>query len=239
VVDGMKITVGGGAAVTGDRFLIKPTEGAVAGLDVAITDPAKVAAAAPIATSAGTANTGGATVSGGEVLDATNPQLRSNVTIQFLTATTYSVNGAGSFTYTPGGNIDVNGWRVQIAGAPAVGDTFKVANNLSGVGDNKNMLKLVDSVSTPVLNGGTASLNDASGQFVAGIGTMTNQAQSASDAQKVVFDEGVSAQSAVSGVNLDEEAANLLRYQQAYQAAAQMIRVADTLFQTVLQATQH
>ncbi len=76
------------------------------------------------------------------------------------------------------------------------------------------------------------------GQFVGDIGVKTNQAQVSSAAQKVVYEENVDALQSVSGVNLDEEAANLVRYQQAYMAIAQMIRVADTLFQSVLDATR-
>jgi flagellar hook-associated protein 1 FlgK len=90
----------------------------------------------------------------------------------------------------------------------------------------------------PVMNGGTTSLNAGAGQFVGEVGVKTNQAQVTRDAQKVVADEAASALQSVSGVNLDEEAANLIRYQQAYMAIAQMIRVADTVFQSVLDATR-
>ena len=90
----------------------------------------------------------------------------------------------------------------------------------------------------PVLNNGSASLNASAGQFVGDIGVKTNQAQVTRDATKVVADEASAALQSVSGVNLDEEAANLVRYQQAYMAIAQMIRVADTIFQSVLDATR-
>jgi flagellar hook-associated protein 1 len=237
VADGLEIVVGG-AASTGDEFLIRPTRAAVSGLDVLVTDPARVAAAAPIRGAVNPANTGNGAISAGEVIDASNAQLRDPVTIEFLTATTYSVNGAGSFTYTSGGNIDVNGWRVQISGSPAVGDRFTIGDNSAGAGDNRNALELAKALQTPVLNGGTASLSARVGQFVAEVGVATRQAQVNRDAQSVVYEESAAALDSVSGVNLDEEAANLLRYQQAYQAAAQLIRVADTLFQTLLGATQ-
>ena len=90
----------------------------------------------------------------------------------------------------------------------------------------------------PVLNNGTASLNASAGQFVGDIGVKTNQAQVTRDASKIVSDEASQALQSVSGVNLDEEAANLVRYQQAYMAIAQMIRVADTIFQSVIEATR-
>jgi flagellar hook-associated protein 1 FlgK len=236
VADGISIVVTAGAAV-GDRFMIKPTADAISGMKLLIEDPAEVAAAAPITSSASANNTGNATISAGEVRDATNPQLRNTVTISFQSATQYTVSGDPTvYTYTPGSNIDVNGWRVQISGTPAAGDTFSVKDNVAGTGDNRNALKLADILNAPVLDNGTASLSAAVGQFVGDIGVKTNQAQVSSAAQKVVFDESVDSAQSVSGVNLDEEAANLVRYQQAYMAAAQMIRVADTIFQSVLQA---
>jgi flagellar hook-associated protein 1 FlgK len=237
IADGIQIVVGG-SPNAGDQFLIRPTRTAVSGFDVLVSDPSAVAAAAPIRGTADSANSGTGVVSSGEVLDASNAALRNTTTIQFLSANTYSVNGAGTFTYTPGSNIDINGWRVQISGAPAVGDTFTVGNNTSGSGDNRNALALANALQKPVLNNGTASLSAGIGQFVGSIGVATHQSQVNRDAQSAILDQNVAAQDSVSGVNLDEEAANLLKYQQAYQAAAQLIRVADTLFQSLLTATQ-
>jgi len=235
--EGLDIVVASGTAAVGDRFLIQPTRTAIRGFDVLVSDPARVAAAAPIKTSVATTNAGGAKISAGEVLDATNANLRSTATIQFTSATTYSINSAGSFTYASGGNIDVNGVRVQISGTPALNDRFVISDNSTGLGDNRNALLLSDALQQPVLNGGTTSLTSAVGQFVGGIGVTTRQAQVSRDAQQVVHDENLQARDSVSGVNLDEEAANLLKFQQAYQAAAQLIRISDTLFQTLLGAT--
>ena len=237
VADGLQIVVGG-AAAAGDRFLVRPTASAVSGLAVALTDPSRIAAAAPIRTATASANVGSATISAGEVLDASNPQLRNTATITFINATQYSINGSGTFAYTPGGNIDAFGWRVSIAGTPTAGDVFTVANNTGGVGDNRNALALADMLGTAVLSGGSESINSAITRFVGGIGVATNQAQSSSDAQQVILDDARSEVDSLSGVNLDEEAANLLRYQQAYQAAAQVIRVTQTLFDTLMDATR-
>ena len=148
LADGLSIVVSG-TAETGDRFLILPTRGAVDGLRALITDPAEIAAAAPMVAAVATGNVGNATISPGEVLDATNAQLRSPVAIRFLTASTYSVNGAGSFAYTSGSDIDVNGWRVQISGTPVAGDTFSVGDNTSGSGDNRNALRLAEVLNQP------------------------------------------------------------------------------------------
>jgi flagellar hook-associated protein 1 FlgK len=235
--DGLSIVTSGAPAV-GDRLLIQPTADAVFGMRVLIADASEIAAAAPIVSGANAGNRGSGAISAGEVIDAANPQLRSAVAITFTSPTQYTVSGDPTvYTYTAGADINVNGWRVQISGSPAAGDSFTVSNNLTGAGDNRNALKLASIMTQPVMNGGTTSLNAGAGQFVGEIGVKTNQAQVTRDAQKVVADEAAGALQSVSGVNLDEEAANLIRYQQAYMAIAQMIRVADTIFQSVLDAT--
>jgi flagellar hook-associated protein 1 len=238
LADGLSIVVSGTPSV-GDRLLIKPTAGAISPMRVLVTDPADVAAAAPIVGAATTTNRGTGTITAGEVMNPSNPALRNNATITFTSATQYQISGDPTvYTYTAGANIDANGWRVQISGAPSAGDTFTVRDNSNGVGDNRNALALSGFMSDPVLNNGTTSLSSGIGQFVGDVGVKTNQAQVTRDAQKVVADEAQASMQSVSGVNLDEEAANLLRYQQAYMAISQMIRVADTVFQSVLDATR-
>lgn len=237
MADGLEIEVGG-AANAGDEFLIRPTRSAVADLQVMVSDPSDIAAAAPMRSAANAANTGTGAISAGTVVDAGNANLTNPVVIQFTGTNTYTVDGTGPFAYTPGNPITYNGWSVEITGAPAAGDSFSVGPNTSGAGDNRNALLLAQAMQRPVLNNGTTSLTAGVGQFVGGIGVATRQAQANRDAQAVVHEENLAAQDSVSGVNLDEEAANLLKYQQAYQAAAQLIRIADTLFQSLLNATQ-
>ena len=235
VADGVEIQLSG-TAQDGDRFLIRPTRGAVEDMRVLITDPGRIAAASPIRSAAGAANTGTATISAGEVVDASNPQLQTTVNITFPTATTYSIDGGAAVAYTSGQPISVNGWSVEISGTPAAGDSFTVGSNAGGAGDNRNAQALIDSFKDPVFDGGTVSINASSTQLVGHIGVLTSQAQANRDAQAVIHEEAAAAQDSVSGVNLDEEAANMLKFQQAYQAAAQMIRVASTLFESLLSA---
>ncbi|MEJ1961214.1 MAG: flagellar hook-associated protein FlgK [Gammaproteobacteria bacterium] len=234
--DGLAIVVNSGAQV-GDRFEVRPTRDATGGLDVEISDPAKIAAAAPIRTSAASANTGTGTISAGSVFDATDANLRTTSTIQFIDATHYSINGAGSFSYSADQPILVNGASVSISGAPATGDTFTIKDNAGGTGDNRNILALADSLAKPVMDNGTVSLNDSTSRLVGQIGAATRQVTASRDAQQIVQQEASDARDSVSGVNLDEEAANLIKYQQAYQAAAQMIGIAKNLFDTLLAAT--
>ena len=131
------------------------------------------------------------------------------------------------------------GYRVRITGNPAGGDEFRVAYNSGGSGDNRNGLLLAGLQTARVMNGGSASFNDAYGEMIADVGTRTRQAQAGSEVQQGVMEQSQSAWAAKSGVNLDEEAANMLRFQQAYQAAAQIIAVADRLFDTLMNAVRN
>ena len=235
VADGMSI-VTSGLPAAGDSFKLQPTAGAVAGMNVLITDPNLVAAAAAIRTTTPNANAGSASISAGTVLNAANPALLTPVTIQFTDATHFSINGGAAIAYTSGSSISANGWQVAITGTPVTGDSFTVGPNTGGVGDNSNALAMANVLSRGMLSAGTVSLNAAVTGFVGSIGVATSQAQTSLAAQQTVLTDSTSAVSQVSGVNLDEEAANLVRYQQAYQAAAQIIKTTQTLFNSLLQA---
>ncbi|MEP7242556.1 MAG: flagellar hook-associated protein FlgK [Gammaproteobacteria bacterium] len=235
--DGLSV-VASGTSATGDRFLVRPTQAAAAGLNVLITNPAQIAAASPVKSAASTANTGDATITPAKIVNATNAQLRAPVTITFTSATTYTTDGGTTTqTYTSGGTISVNGWSTTISGTPKAGDSFTVTDNAGGTGDNSNALLMAGAFDQKILSGGTDSVNSAFGGLIGDIGVATQQAQNSRDAQKSVYNDDVAARESVSGVNLDEEAANMLRYQQAYQAAAQLIGIAQTLFNSLLAAT--
>jgi flagellar hook-associated protein 1 FlgK len=234
--DGLRVEVGTGVA-TGDQFVIHPTRDAIQGFDVAITDPAKVAAAAPLRTAAAGANTGTGKIGKAEILTPGSTTL-APVDIVFTSATTYTVNGGPAQTYAAGGNIDVNGWRLQISGAPATGDTFTVRTNAGAVGDNSNAFALADAMKSGVIEGGTVSVSAAVERLTGNLGMQTRAAQMSRDAEASLNESDLAARDAVSGVNLDEEAANMLRYQQAYQAAAQIIAAASQMFDTLINAVR-
>jgi flagellar hook-associated protein 1 FlgK len=237
LADGMSIVIGPGSA-SGDQYVIHPTRDAIRGFSLAITDPSRVAAAAPIRAAATAGNTGSGAVSAGEVLDSTNVNLLTNASIVFTSPTQYTINGGPAQTYTPGGNIDANGWRVQINGTPATGDSFTVRTNAGATGDNRNILALADAMRAGVLENGTISVASAMERLTADMGLQTRTAQVNRDAEAVVNADDLAARDSVSGVNLDEEAANMLRYQQAYQAAAQIIAIANDLFNSLLGAVR-
>ena len=237
VAGGLNIVVGG-APAAGDKILVSAATGAAGSIRKVISDPRGIAMAAPVRTQTAAANTGDATVSPVQVTDRTHPDLLASSVIEFTGAGTYSVNGAGAFPYTSGEDISINGVTFSISGTPAVGDRFIVEPNLGASGDNSNGLNLADIQTVGILDGGTVSINEKYGQLVAAVGGATHQIKSNLEAQNVILANAEDAQLSTSGVNLDEEAANLLRYQQAYQAAAQIVSVANSLFESLLDATR-
>ena len=233
LAQGLSIVVSGTPAA-GDQFQLEALSRAAGSFSVAISDANNIAAAAPIRTIAEETNVGTGTISAGVVTDVNDPGLLTTTTIEFLDATTYSINGAGAFAYTSGSDIVMNGTTVQISGAPQAGDRFLVEANTDGVGDNRNALQLAAVRDIDLLIGGTASLLDASSRLVAQVGAQTLQSTNQRDAEAALLNQAEEALNSVRGVNLDEEAADLIRYEQAYQAAAQTIAVAENLFQTLL-----
>jgi flagellar hook-associated protein 1 FlgK len=237
IADGVSIVVSG-APAAGDQFRIQPTRTGASSIAAVLTDPRGIAAAGPVRASAALTNAGNATISQGDVLDASNANLLTTVSIQFLSATTYSVNGGPAVAYASGGNIDVNGWRVQITGTPVTGDSFTVQKNTGGVADNRNALLAAGLQNENILAGGTTSISGAFSVLVGAVGSEAQQANITRDAQATIASQAKETVSSISGVNLDEEAADLVRWQHAYQAAAQTIAVASTLFDTLIAAVR-
>ena len=262
IVDGMRIVVDP-VAVNGDTFLLQPARNGAMDLQVRITDPALVAAASPLLASAAPGNGGSASITPGTVTDIDNAAFQSNpgaltppLKIRFTAPDTYAIYdnsnpgspalletvtgydpAAGDDLFPTPGGLDF-GYQVRISGSAEVGDEFSVEYNSGGIGDNRNALALADIFDSKLLGNGTESVNDAYRRLVGDVGATTRQAELASGAQHRMLERSLAERDAISGVNLDEEAANLVRYQQAYQAAAQVIATANEMFQTLLNATR-
>lgn len=255
-VDGLTLSMTDGA-VAGDKFTIRPTVNGARDMAAAISDPAKIAAAMPIRSQASIKNLGSGKVSEVKVdpqpsvaIDPAHPvtdaYLRQPVVISFNDPpTTFSVSGAGSnepndngtktdIPYTPGQDISYNGWTLKITGSPAAGDIFTVGGNTNATADNRNGLILAGLQTANTMAGGTTSYQGAYSQIVSDIGNKTRELEVTSKAQSAMVDQTVQTQQALSGVNMDEEAANLMRYQRAYQAAGKALQIANTMFDTVL-----
>lgn len=232
----MTIEVAGSPAA-GDRFLVRSGQAGAGSIEALISDPQGLALAAPTRSELSIDNIGNATVSPASVVDATDPGLLTTSVIEFTSPTTYSINGTGSFAYNDGDPIVINGSSITISGVPAIGDQFTIEANFGASADNSNGLLLSGLQSKGVLDGGTISINENYSRLVSSVGGTTSQIQAGLDAQDVILANVEDAMRAKSGVNLDEEAARLLRYQQAYQAVAQVVAVTRTLFDTLINAT--
>ncbi|MFA5941916.1 MAG: flagellar hook-associated protein FlgK [Sinimarinibacterium sp.] len=235
VGDGLELTISGSASA-GDRFLVRPTALAAGDIQVSISDPSRVAAASPLRAAANVANSGSATASTPTIDDAANVDLLDAVDITFTGPNTYQINGSGSFTFTPGTPISVNGWSLNLTGTPAAGDSFTVSAAGANNGDNTNAQALAGLSSQSIFGGGRGSALQAHAGLVASAGLRAQQAGMRLDAQAAISAQTIAERESQSGVNLDEEAADLIRLQQAYQAAARVVQVADTIFQTLIRA---
>ena len=171
----------------------------------------------------------------------------SNTLSGFPVGAVVTVNGTSTtiaststqVPYTSGATIRFNGISFAISGAPNSGDTFTVGPNANGVSDSRNGLLLGQLQTAKILEstgsgGPTASLQDAYSQIVSEVGNKAREVQVTGAAQTSLATQAQTARDSFSAVNLDEEAANLIQYQQAYQASAKMITIAGKLFDSIL-----
>ncbi|WP_461519679.1 flagellar hook-associated protein FlgK [Porticoccus sp.] len=249
VVDGLTISVSGSPA-NGDSFLIQPTRQAASQFEVVLTRAEDFAAASPVRGQQVLSNVGSVDIAGLVVNDATALPLAADITLTFNPDALgaglpgFDVVGiaGGPLAYDPaaesaGKTFSLGGFEFTLSGVPQAGDGLVIENNTNGTGDNSNALMMASLQNNKQLFGGTSSYQEAYANIVADVAVKTRQAESSSSTEKVLLGQAVAARESISGVNLDEEAANLIRFQQAYQAAAQIIAVSDQLFQTLLNAT--
>jgi flagellar hook-associated protein 1 FlgK len=247
-IAGLNISVASGSMSKGDSFTILPTRGSLDNFALNSTNPSAIAAASPAVSSAATGNTGtgkisAATVTTGYTIptditlkyDATAKTMTSNVDI---TLPDSSVVKAGTaFAYDPAKGLTVSngtGVSATLNGTPSTGDSFTIAANTGGTSDGSNALAMANLGTAKSMNGGTDTLTSSYANFVNQIGNQTNALKSSSTSATAVLNQATSAQQSVSGVNLNEEAANLIQYQQLYQANSKVIQTASSLFQTLL-----
>lgn len=159
----------------------------------------------------------------------------TTATINFTSATTYQLNGAGTvYTYQPGQSISFNGWNLKVSGDAQSGDVFTVQKNTTNMLDNRNALAMAGLQNTRIFDNGVSTIYELHAQITGNVGTQTKQADNMQTAQTTLLQQTTDAQQSVSGVSLDEEAANLIRYQQMFMAASKTIQVANSVFDSIL-----
>lgn len=248
-IDGLEIEFSG-EPVYGDSFLIRPNYRAADYFDVAIQAPADVAAASPLKFSGSLANSGTAEVESLVVNSRSDLPLDNPFTLTFDNS--FGEEGLPGYVVTggPGGflpfdpaadfggkTFQLEGFgdaEIRLSGKPVDGDVVNIERNTEGTGDNRNLHALTELRTKNSLLGKSTSLQDIFALSVSDVGIRTRQSQLSLETQEVLTGQAENAYKAKSAVNLDEEAANLLRYQQAYSAAAKVITVADEMFDILL-----
>ncbi|ANH75886.1 flagellar hook-associated protein FlgK [Ralstonia insidiosa] len=250
-IDGVTMNLSG-TMNSGDSFLVRPTANAASSMQTLTTDYHNVAAATPVVLNQGSNNTGSATVSSIGV-DGTyaGAPLTSPVNLTYSSAVggslsgfpgsvTVNVNGTnttysgGTAPYTQGATYSFNGVQLTLSGTPANNDTFAVSANTANSTDGGNASALAKLRNATLLDGGTTSIGSSWNNLVTKVGVQANTASSNLTSQKALLASSQQQQSSVSGVSLDDEAMNLMKYQQAYQASAKVMQTANTLFDSLL-----
>ena len=245
---GLGVTLSG-AVNAGDQFVINSLQGAAAELQALQYSPTDLAAANPVNAAMGATNGGSLQLASLKATGPiTQPATGSPVTIAFTAGSpaTYSATVPGppvatiaTGNYVSGEKIAINGWEIALQGAPKSGDTVTVGNATdSQYGDwykrdTGNASALMALRDVPMFD--NATLADGFASAMAQVGTRTQSAQFAAELSSSIAANLERDRTAVSGVNLDEEAARLIQYQQAYQASAKMIQIAQNIFDTLIQ----
>ncbi|MDI9779726.1 flagellar hook-associated protein FlgK [Pseudomonas putida] len=277
VIDGFTLSLNGGGLSAGDSFKITPTRNAAAGIDTVLTDPKRLALAAPLTATSGSGNKGTGVItqptltSEMDIYDATQRSqlqtgLKYSTPVKLVfgddstspqTYTMYDAKGTsiGSGTIIPGQEnklqlsvpmVDGNGaslgssftFEMSVSGAPKNGDSYTVALTGAGSADNRNSQSVIDLQTKSTVEVGAdgkgISFTDAYAKLVSNVGGKASQAQMDSDATTALHTSALDARNGVSGVSIDEETGNLIKFQQYYTASSQIIKAAQETFATLI-----
>ncbi|MBH3386262.1 MULTISPECIES: flagellar hook-associated protein FlgK [Pseudomonas] len=277
VIDGFTLALNGGGLSAGDSFKITPTRNAAANIETVLTDPKRLALAAPLSATSGSGNKGTGVItqptltSELDISDAAQRSLLQTglkystpVKLVFGDNSTspqaykmYDAKGTeiGSGTIVPGQDnklqlsvpmVDGNGnslgssftFEMNVSGAPQNGDSYTVALTGAGSADNRNSQSVIDLQTKPTVevgaNGKGISFTDAYAKLASGVGGKAGQAQMDGDATSALHTSAQDSRDGVSGVSIDEETGNLIKFQQYYTASSQIIKAAQETFATLI-----
>ena len=245
-IDGLNLSIPSGSANPGDRFLLKPFSTTASNISAEFSAPRALAVASPVAGSLGTGNTGSMQLS--SLLARSNPVALTPVVLTFTGANSYTRSdetpaNATTFTYTSGQVIEgttpatnpLSQWSLTLQGVPKAGDTFTVQQQPAAFRNlNAGNASAMTGLRDVAMFDGSA-LSDGYASLISQIGIRTQSANYSAEVSSSIAANLERDRTGVSGVNLDEEAAKLLQYQQAYQASAKMIQIAQGIFDTLIQ----
>lgn len=255
-VDGFRLNLNTGSTLNaGDQYLISPTRGAANNFGLANMDPSKLALAWPVMASVGSQPPGSlGEIKVTDVTDTTTSafsvpkQLTPPLQIRFLTSTTYEIVNMDTSTvmqtnipYVSGGKVFPTpaptsydpGYQITISNNVLAGATFNIGYN-TNQGANDNGLAMAKLYDKKVVNDSTLTFGQAYGNTASRLAILTNQTKAGYDAMRVVYDQARETNDRISGVSLQEETMDIARYQQAYQASAQILETAKAVLQAVL-----
>ncbi|MDR1423784.1 MAG: flagellar hook-associated protein FlgK [Azoarcus sp.] len=252
--EGLSVDVSASSLTANQSALIQPTRNMARDISLALFDPRQVAAGCPVISNVPTTNTGNGTIADIVMSDVTGaavpPAPAWDASLTYSTGTltvgggftpatlafdpatesagkTFTLTGPGGFEFT-----------FTFSGTPQNGDTFDIVPTDKGVADSRNANLLGALQTRKILfasNGeGTTTINSAYSQLVNKVGNKAHEVQTNELMQMTLYAQAAEARDALSAVNLDEEAANLIRYQQAYQASGQVMSIAQRLFDEII-----
>lgn len=242
--DGFSIHIDSGAFADGDKFEIRPSAGAAAGIKVEMTDPKGIAAAGPNIT-VGAANSGNTQVEIVSIdrnnanLPLTGSELIYQIDPVANTFTVFDASGtlvSAAAPYTPP-TITSNGFSFNVNTTSTSTESFTF-DFAFAEGDNSNVVEMAKLSEVKLMNNGGSTLADVYEGTKLVIGGKAKAASVAVGSAEAVFSQAYNRVQSESGVNLDEEAGNLIRFQQAYQASARIMTTASEIFDTLFNSVR-
>jgi flagellar hook-associated protein 1 FlgK len=226
--------------VTNDRFNLVPTRGAAHDLQLQITDSKEIAMASPVKTQASLNNSGNGRIALGPVINTAS--VEKQFRIDFISDTQYNLvnitdsTSTGPLNFTPNADNIIQipdgvspSYSITLSGLPKAGDEFSADFNAGGIGDNRNGLGLASMQQSKLFSGGTETLFDSYANLLADVGSETHQAEIRFKSANSLYNQAIDFQQSKSGVSLEEEAANLYRFKQAYEAAGKLMEVSSQM----------
>jgi flagellar hook-associated protein 1 FlgK len=260
-IDGFQISFAPAAPAPGESFIIEPVGSAAADMRRVLDSPNGIAAASPLTASVSVDNTGTLTIDSVYAVNSRIDPAHAPMTIEFGDVDP-ATPGNVPYTLTladgsqlsgvwsagqPIGNDPANGidlgFELRTNGVPRSGDTLQIdptTYTATNNGNGKAFLNIQTDafVGRQLLPDGTLTagmtISDAYAAAMSDIGTRVQSATYLSNVSTTVAANAENSRSSVAGVNLDEEAARLMQYQQSYQAAAKIMQTAQTMFDELM-----
>jgi len=240
-IDGMTIKVDDiSHLANNDRFILTPTRAAARSMDVMISDAREIALAAPVRTQASLNNTGTGRIALGTVVNTT--EVTKQYRIDFISDTQYNLvnvtdsTSTGPLIFTPNSDNTIQipdglnpSYSVVVSGIPKAGDQFSAEFNTGAARDNRNGLGLASMQQSKLFAGGSENLLDRYTTLLSEVGSQTNDAKTRAATADTLYKQAVNYQQSKSGVNLDEEAANIIKFKQAYEAAGKVMQISSEM----------